>query len=204
MGHYFRRTESPKSNRAKKKPLPTLLIVDSQAVKNTDTADISTKGFCHYKATNGIKRHLCVDTLGTPFFVVCTAANLSDEEGLVRLVRENLDFFLSLPDKSADYTLTILCDSGYNKASVEKKLMVLHADILSKIEIKIAPKVSPEEKEARGVSGFVVVAKRWIVERSNACLEKCRLLWKNCESQLTTSVANIKICFIRLILRRCY
>ena len=78
----------------KKNKLPTLLICDSQAVKNTDTADIETKGFCHYKATNGIKRHLCVDVLGTPFFVVCTPANISDDDGFIQIVKENLDFFI--------------------------------------------------------------------------------------------------------------
>jgi len=173
-------------------------------VKNTDTADRETKGFCHYKATNGIKRHLCVDVFGTPFLVTCTPANVSDDDGLVQLVRENLSFFLSLPDISPEHTLTILCDSGYNKASIEKKLVLVYPDILSKIVIEIAPKPSGEGKKSNGLRGFVVVPKRWIVERSNAWLEKCRLLWKNCESQLTTSVAAIKLCFIRLILRRLY
>ena len=40
----------------------TLLIIDSQAVKNTCNASIESKGFCFYKSTNGIKRHLAVDT----------------------------------------------------------------------------------------------------------------------------------------------
>ena len=71
-----------------------------------------------------------------------------------------------------------------------------------KIEIKIAPKISDTEKKEKGLTGFVVVAHRWIVERSNAWMEKCRLLWKNCESKLQTSVAEIKLCFIRLILKR--
>ena len=175
-----------------------------QAVKNTDTADKDTKGFCHYKATNGIKRHLCVDVLGTPFFVTCTPANLSDDDGLVALVRENLAFFLALPVPAPEHRLTILCDSGYNKAAIEKKLVALCADILSRIVIEIAEKMSPSEKKEKGVTGFVVVAKRWIVERSNAWLDKCRLLWKNGESKLTTGIAAIRLCFIRLILRRLY
>ena len=33
--------------------------------------------YCFYKSTNGIKRHLAVDTLGFPFFTHCTKANLS-------------------------------------------------------------------------------------------------------------------------------
>jgi hypothetical protein len=39
-------------------------MIDSQAVKNTCNTSVDSKGFCHYKATNGIKRHLAVDSLG--------------------------------------------------------------------------------------------------------------------------------------------
>lgn len=188
----------------KKNAMPTLLICDSQAVKNTDTADIETKGFCHYKSTNGIKRHLCVDVLGTPFFVVCTAANVTDDKGFIQIVKENLSFFISLPLLSEDCPFTILFDSGYNKSYIENEIVKLYPEILSKVVIEIAPKMSPEEKKEKGLTGFIVVHKRWIVERSNSWMEKCRLLWKNCESKLTTSVADIKLCFIRLILRRLY
>ena len=147
---------------------------------------------------------MCVDILGTPFFVVCTPANISDDDGFLQIIKENLDFFMDLPDISEKYTLTILLDSGYNKESIEKKLRCLYPHILSKIKIEIAAKISRKEKIENGITGFVVVPKRWVVERSNSWMEKCRLLWKNCESQLTTSVAEIKLCFIRLILRRLY
>jgi len=46
----------------------TLIIIDSHAVQNTCNASVDSKGFCFYKATNGIKRHLAVDALGFPFF----------------------------------------------------------------------------------------------------------------------------------------
>ncbi|WP_246828954.1 hypothetical protein [Synechococcus sp. PCC 7502] len=54
-------------NSQKKSKWTTLIIIDSQAVKNTCNASIESKGFCSYKATNGIKRHLAVDTLGISF-----------------------------------------------------------------------------------------------------------------------------------------
>ena len=127
-------TSKSKIELLKKNKLPTLLICDSQAVKNTDTADIETKGFCRYKATNGIKRHLCVDVLGTPFFVVCTPANISDDDGFIQIVKENLDFFIELPEISDEYALTILLDSGYNKKNIENKLKILYPQILSKIK----------------------------------------------------------------------
>jgi hypothetical protein len=53
-----------------------LRLIDSQAVKNTCNAGVESKGFCFYKATNGIKRHLALDTLGFPFFVHCTKAKV--------------------------------------------------------------------------------------------------------------------------------
>ncbi|WP_245939779.1 IS5 family transposase [Stenomitos frigidus] len=68
----------------KKKPQwTTLIIMDSQAVKNTCNASVDSKGFCFDRATNGIKRHLAVDTLGFPFFTHCTKASVSDDAGLV-------------------------------------------------------------------------------------------------------------------------
>jgi len=49
---------------------------------------------------------------------------------------------------------------------------------------------------------FVVIPKRWVVERSFAWLEKCRRLWKNCERKLSTSLAMIELAFVRLLLVR--
>ncbi len=49
---------------------------------------------------------------------------------------------------------------------------------------------------------FVVLSKRWIVERSLARLEKYRRLWKNCERKLNSSLQMIHLAFLRLLLRR--
>jgi len=73
-----------------------LPIVDSQAVKNTCTASVNSKKFCHYKSTNAIKRHLAVDTQGFPFFTYCTPANVSDDLSLIELLSHNLDYFRAL------------------------------------------------------------------------------------------------------------
>ncbi|WP_445243531.1 MULTISPECIES: transposase [unclassified Microcoleus] len=60
----------PSANTGQKKPTWTmLLIIDSQAVKNTCNAGV---GSCFYKPTNGIKHHLAVDSLGFPFFIHCS------------------------------------------------------------------------------------------------------------------------------------
>jgi hypothetical protein len=64
-------------------------MIDSQAVKNTCNVSVETKGFCFYKCTNGIKRHLATDSLGFPFFAHCTPVNISDDQGLIELLTLN-------------------------------------------------------------------------------------------------------------------
>jgi Transposase DDE domain len=172
--------------------------------KNTDTANLETKGYCWYKATNGIKRHLLVDVLGTPYFVKCTAANVSDDEAMVAIIRENKEYFLELPEEKS---ITILLDNGYHKEYLTEEIAKLDEALRSKIKIEISAKITPEQKVASKQEnptkqGFVVIFKRWIVERTNAWINQCRVLWKNCEGLLATSETKIRICAIRLILRR--
>jgi hypothetical protein len=172
--------------------------------KNTDTANLETKGYCWYKSTNGIKRHLLVDVLGTPYFVKCTAANVSDDEAMVAIIRENKEYFLELPEEKS---ITILLDNGYHKEYLIEEIAKLDEALRSKIKIEISAKITPEQKVASKQEnptkqGFVVIFKRWIVERTNAWINQCRVLWKNCEGLLATSETKIRICVIRLILRR--
>jgi len=49
---------------------------------------------------------------------------------------------------------------------------------------------------------FVVLPKRWVVERSFGWLEKCRRLWKNCERKLATSLQMVVLSFVSLLLKR--
>lgn len=50
--------------------------------------------------------------------------------------------------------------------------------------------------------GFVVLPKRWIVERTLAWLSRCRRLVRNFEHRLETTVAFIRLAMIRLMVRR--
>ena len=179
------------------------MIGDSMCAKNTDTADKQTKGYCWYKATNGIKRHLLVDVLGTPFFVVCTKASVSDDEGLLAMIKQHKEYFL----QSLDHRVTILLDNGYHKDHLEQQLAQIDPGLCQRIKIELSEKPTPQQRaiskeENPAKQGFVVIRKRWIVERTNAWINQCRVLWKNCEGLLRTSEAKIRICAIRLILRR--
>jgi transposase len=172
--------------------------------KNTDTANVETKGFCHYKCTNGIKRHLLVDVLGNPYFVHCTRANVSDDEGLIQMIEENKEYFLDLPP---EHVTTILLDNGYHKDYLEDQISRIDPELRDKIAIELSAKITPEQKveskqENPEKRGFVVIKMRWIVERTNAWINQCRVLWKNCEGLIKTSETKMRICAIRLILRR--
>ena len=59
-----------------RKEQTSFCIVDSQSVKNTDTA--GHKGYDAGKKVSGIKRHIAVDTQGLPHAIHVTTADVSD------------------------------------------------------------------------------------------------------------------------------
>jgi transposase len=184
----------------KKAKWTTLIIIDSQAVQNTCNASIASKGYCFYKSTNGIKRHLAVDTLGFPFFTHCTKANLSDDAGLIEMLTQNIDYFKSKPVNIPK--ITILLDHGYHPEHLTKALEQIYPQIMTKIKFELSAKPSKQEKEEQGKSGFVPVAARWVIERSNAWMERCKILVKNFERTLANATTKVNLCFIRLMLKR--
>ena len=199
-------------------------MIDSQAVKNTCNASIESKGFCFYKCTNGIKRHLAVDILGFPawcifmvgkpdrkcirFFTHCTKASTSDDQGLIEMLSQHIDYFKSKPDDLPK--TTILLDNGYHPEKLTQALEAIYPEIMTKIQcwagdpprFELSAKPSKAEKVAKGQSGFVPVAARWVIERSNAWVERCKSLVKNFDRTLARSNAKLKLCFIRLMLKR--
>lgn len=175
-------------------------MVDSQAVKNTCLASRQSQGFCFYKATNGIKRHLAVDSSGFPLFTYCSKANISDDVGLIEMFKQNIDYFRDKPLEMPK--TTILLDNGYHPERIRKELEKVYPEIMDKIEFELSPKPSKQEKLAQGKTGFVPVKARWVIERSNAWVERCKSLVKNFEWTLENANAKLKLCFIRLLIKR--
>lgn len=175
-------------------------MIDSPAVQNTCNASVESKGFCSYKATNGIKRHLAVDTLGFAFFTHCTPANVSDDVGLIEMLREQIDYFRCKPVNIPK--ITILLDHGYHLEKLKQELEKVYPQIRRKIRWEHSPKPSKAEKVAAGKTGFVPVAARWVIERSNAWMERCKSLVKNFERTLANATHQLNFCFARLMLKR--
>lgn len=73
---------------------------------------------------------------------------------------------------------------------------------MTKIRFKLSPKPSKTQKEKEGKTGFVPVKARWVIERTNSSMERCKSLVKNFERTLAHSTTKVNLCFVRLMLKR--
>lgn len=70
------------------------------------------------------------------------------------------------------------------------------------IEIKNILGATVEVAKRSELHKFLVIPKRWVVERSFGWLEKCRRLWKNCERKINTSLQMLALAFLVLLIKR--
>ena len=148
-------------------------------MKNTDTA--RHKGYDAGKKGSGIKRHIAVDTQGLPHAIHVTTAEVTDRDGALAMFMQARADLWSV--------VKVMADGGYTgEAFAEAVRTTLGA------EVEIAKRTE--------LHRFVVMPKRWVVERSFAWLEKCRRLWKNCERKLDTSLQFVVLAFLALLLKR--
>lgn len=129
----------------------------------------------------GRKRHLVVDTLGLLLAVVVHAANLQDRDG-ARLV------FAKLKGRFSRLQL-VWADGGYAGQLVEW-VRSFGGWVLQIVKRSDKP------------TGFVVLPRRWVVERTFAWLGRCRRLSKDYEALPQSSENWIHIAMIQLMLRR--
>ena len=125
---------------------------------------------------------------------------MSDDAGLIEVLTLNVEYFRAKPVNIPK--ITILLDNGYHPAKLREGLEQVYPQIMTKIRFELAPKPSKEEKVAQGKTGFVPIATRWVIERSNAWMERCKSLTKNFERTLVNAKAQMDFCFVRLMLKR--
>ena len=116
------------------------------------------------------------------------------------MLSEHIDYFKSKPDGLPK--TTILVDNGYHPDKLTQALETIYPEIMTKIQFELSPKPSKAEKQAKGQTGFVPVAARWVIERSNAWVDRCKSLIKNFDRTLARAKAKLQLCLIRLMLKR--
>ena len=140
--------------------LPTAAVIDSQSVKAADTVGAATSGFDSGKKIKGRKRHAAVDSNGWLLAVLVTAASVQDRDGghrLVALLRERFS------------TITLVwADGGY-----AGRLVAWAAAVLA-VTVTVV-------KRSDNLRGFVVLPRRWVVERTFGWLNRHRRLVRDYE-----------------------
>lgn len=155
-------------------------IIDSQSAPTTESG--GPRGLDPGKRVKGRKRHIVVDTEGLLLAVLVHPANIQDVHGAVPLLKDLRRRFPRLRH--------IFADRVYRG----QQLLNAVADCGPwTIEIVERPK---------GVKGFQLLPRRWVVERTFAWFGKCRRLSKDYEATIASATAWILIAQIRLLSRR--
>jgi len=160
---------------------PSAGSIDSQSVKAGGPGE--QHGTDGGKLVKGRKRHIVVDTMGLLLGVVVTAANVDDAKGAKAVLSQLLE---------QDFPRLELLwgDHKYHNYELEDWL---DENAHFTIEVVTRPK---------GSRGFVLLPKRWVVERSLSWLDRCRRNSKDYERLTSSSAAMIQISMIQLLLHR--
>lgn len=144
---------------------------------------------------NGRKRHLLVDTTGLVLSVVVHAASIADRDG-AWLVLERL----ALPVRQHLQHLWV--DAGYQGPGLRRT----SAQLGWTVRIVKRPRrwqwVPPGEEPLPLPTGFQVLPRRWVVERTFAWLGRWRRLSKDYEELPQTTEAWIYLAMSRIMLTR--
>ena len=162
-------------------PLPSAAIVDSQTVRGADTVPNASAGYDAGKKTKGRKRHIAVDTLGLVLAVVVTAASIQDRDGAHRLLTALRARFSTVSH--------IWADGGY-----AGRLLPWTARVLS-FTVAVV-------KRTDKLAGFLVLPRRWVVERTFGWINKHRRCVRDYETLPAHHEAMVHLAMIMVMSRR--
>jgi transposase len=126
---------------------------------------------------------LLVDTEGLVLQVIVHGADIQDRDGGALLLATLFGLF--------PFLRKLYADAGYQGPKFKDALK----RVLRRVKLEIV-------KRSDAAKSFVVLPKRWIVERTIAWLNRCRRLAKDWENLSRKALAFVRLASIRLMLRR--
>ncbi len=145
---------------AERSPQPRAAIFDSRTLQSSAESG-ERAGYDGHKRRRGSKVHLAVDTLGQLLALVVSPANEQDRKQVKALAKK-------VQEATGDSVEVAFVDQGYTGA---------HASEDAKAEgIRLEVVKLPTAKR-----GFVLLPRRWVVERSNAWIARFRRLARDYE-----------------------
>jgi transposase len=162
-------------------PEPTAVILDSRTLQSTPESG-ARAGYDGAKRPKGTKLHLVVDTLGQLLALHVTPANAQDRAQVGELVQQ-------VQAITGDHVTLAYVDAGYTGPAPAQ------AAAAAGIQLEVVP--LPEAKR-----GFVLLPRRWVVERSFAWVARCRRLARDHERWPATLAGFHFLAFMILLRKR--